>query len=183
MHPAAPHKNPVAKALHKLSDLASDENVRLELALCHGAVIAVASTTGPDQGCVVRPNDIVIRLAETVYLDQRLRHDWLETEVAIFIADAAAAHTLRPEEFTPGVVLSVNETARILALKLHLLGAPLTPDCTDARDAAFLLGKINVSSPEQIVRIYSRVFPGQRFSDTAHHLVDRAFRARLVTGH
>ena len=115
-------------------------------------------------------------------MDQRLRHDWLETDVAIFLSEAAAAsHTLSPLEFAPGVLLSVNSSAKVLAMKLHLLVAPLPPDATDARDAEYLLERISVSSPDQIQHIYARIFPADRFSGPARQLVDRVLRARFVT--
>ena len=181
MQTASLHKNQVAKALHKLSTLAGQANVMIELALCHGAIIAVAYTIERYQCHVARPSDIAVHLAESVYLDQRLRHDWLETDVAIFLSEAATSPTLRPEEFAPGVLLSVNASAKVLAMKLHLLGAPLPPDATDARDAEYLLEKISVSSSDQIKHIYARIYPADRFSDTARQLVDRVFRARIAT--
>jgi hypothetical protein len=181
MNAAALHKSHVAKALHRLSDLASQANVMVELALCHGTVIAVAYSMEQLPLLVVRPNDIAIRLAEAVYMDQRLRHDWLETDVSIFMSEGTASHTLNAEDFAPGVRLSVNSSANVLARKLHLLRAPLPPDSTDAQDVEFLLGKIKVSSPEQIQHIYARAFPADSLSDTAHQIIDRVFRARAAT--
>lgn len=178
MQTASLHKNQVTKALHKLGTLAGQANVMIELALCHGAVIAVAYTIEPHYSHTVRANDIAIHLAESVYLDQRIRHDWLETDVAIFLSEAATSPTLRPEEFAPGVLLSVNASAKVLAMKLHLLGAPLSPDATDARDAEYLLEKIRGSSPDQIKHISARIYPGDRFSDPARQLIERVFRAK-----
>lgn len=177
------HTSHIAKALHQLSDLASQANVMVELALCHGTVIAVTYSMEQFPLFVVRPNDIVIRLAETVYLDQRLRHDWLETDVATYMAERAAAHTLLPDDFAPGVRMSVNSSANVLARKLYLLRAPLSVDATDARDAEFLIGKIKVISPDQIQRIYARAFPDEPLSDAAHQIIDRVFRARAATQH
>jgi len=174
------HKSHVTKALQHLSALAGQKGVMIELALCHGAVIAVASALNCTRGPAVRPNDIVVRLAETVYLEHRLRHDWLETDVAILLAAGVAGQNLQPAEFAPGVLLSVNETARILALKLSLLSGPLPPDATDARDAEFLLEKISVTSLDQIQRIYARVLPGDPLSDTAHRLITRVLNARVA---
>jgi hypothetical protein len=181
MNAAALHKSHIAKALHRLSELASQANVMVELALCHGTVIAVTYSREQFPIFAVRPNDIAIRLAETIYMDQRLRHDWLETDVAAFMSEGTASHTLHAEDFAPGVRLSVNSSANVLARKLHLLRAPLPPDSTDARDVEFLLGKIKVSSPDQIQHIYARAFPADSLSDTAHQIIDRVLRARAAS--
>lgn len=174
------NKSYVVKALHTLSAYADRAEAALELALCHGALIMVVRRAKRGCSAEVRPNDIAIHLAEVVLEEQRLRIDWLETDVAIFLAEAAARHALHADEFAPGVVLTVNASARVLAMKLHLLRAPLPPDSTDAQDAEFLLGKISVSSPAQVTHIYARAFPDSPLSDTAHRMIERVFRARFA---
>ena len=169
-----------AKALRKLSVLATEAKTVIELALCHGAVIVIAYRADRGQQGQVLPNDIAIYLADAVGEEMRLRNDWLKTGLAHLLAEASAGHGLREREFAPGIVLSVNGTARVLAQKLHLLRDNLPPHATDERDAEFLLTKISVSAPEQIRHIYSRVFPGIPICDHAHQVIDHAFHERLV---
>jgi len=169
-----------AKALHRLKDLAAATKTVVELALCHGAVVAVAYRADNGQRGEVQPNDIVAHLADAVREEMRLRIDWLETDIAIFMTEASADHSLREGEFAPGVVLSVNGAARVLAQKLHLLRAPLPPNATDVRDAEFLLTKISVSTPGQIKYIYARAFPDTPMSEEAEKLIRRVFHARSL---
>jgi hypothetical protein len=123
----------------------------------------------------VRPNDIAVDLIDAVREDLRLRVDWIETDIAAFIIEAAAKNTLRADEFIPGLVISVNGTARVLAQKLHLLREALPPTATDACDVEFLLRKISITSPGQIKYIYARAFPDIPISDQALELIERVF--------
>lgn len=170
--------SPIVKVLQRLSALATERNTVLELALCHGAVVTVAYQSEAGLPGEVRSNDIAVELAEAVHQEQHLRIDWLETDIAIFIAEAASKHRLVSGEFAPGVVISANSSARVLAMKLHLLRLPLRSGATDLRDAEFLLEKINIPSPGQIKYIYARAFPTSPLSDRAENLIQRAFHAR-----
>ena len=174
------HKAYATKALRRLSALATASGTVIELALCHGAVVVVAYRADRGPRGEVQPNDIAIHLANAVSEEMRLRTDWLETDMAIFMTEASADHTLREDEFAPGVVVSVNGAARVLAQKLYLLREALPPNATDARDTEFLLTKISVSTPGQIKYIYARAFPDVPMNDHAAELIQRAFHARLA---
>ena len=173
-------KNDVAQGLRKSSAFASDTGTVVELARSDGAIVVVAYRADRGQRGKVRPNDIAVNLADAVRKEMRLRADWLEADLAIFITEAAAKHPLREDEFAPGVAISVNGAARVLAKKLYLLREPLPPNATDARDAEFLLTKISVSTPGQIKYIYARAFPDIPISDRAQELIQRAFHTRSV---
>jgi len=175
------HKTYATKALKRLSALAAESSTVLELALGHGALVVVAYHAAQGQRGQVRPNDIALVLADAVREELRLRTDWLETDIAIFIAEAATRHTLREDEFSPGIVLSVNGSARVLAQKLHLLREALPPEATDERDAEILLTKISIPNPGQIKYIYARAFPDVPISDRAKELIERAFHARSIS--
>jgi hypothetical protein len=179
--PSPVHKEHAIKALRRLSAIAAQSKTVIELALCHGAVVILAYHASEGSRGSVQPNAIAIHLADAVAEEMRLRSDWLETDIAIYMTEAVANHELREREFAPGVVLSVNGGARVLAHKLHLLGEPLPPSATDARDAEFLLTKISVLSPGQIKYIYARVYSGIPMNPAAEELIPRAFHARAVT--
>lgn len=152
----------------------------LELALCHGAIVVLAYKLHSGKRGEVRPNDIAVSLAETVNDELRLRKNWLETDIAIFIADAAVNHEFWADQFFPGVALSIGGAARVLAHKLHLLSVDLPAESTDTRDAELLLSKIGVSSPGQVKYIYERAFPGSHLGERAQELVQRAFHGRSL---
>jgi hypothetical protein len=178
--PSPIHKDYAIKALRRFSALAAQTKTVIELALCHGAVVIVAYHASEGSRGRVQPNGIAIHLADAVAEEMRLRSDWLETDIAIYMTEAVADHELRENEFAPGVMLSVNGGARVLAHKLHLLGESLPQSATDARDAEFLLTKISVSSPGQIKYIYARAYSGVLMSPAAEELIQRAFHARTL---
>jgi hypothetical protein len=176
------HKDDVAQGLHELSVLAGDAGAAVELALCHGAVISIAYRIEDGWWHEVRPNDIAVHLAKSISESQRLRSDWLETDAAIFIAEAVKVNPLRADEFAPGVILSVDNTTEVLAKKLHLLRAPLPADATDAKDAEYLLEKSNFGSPAEVKFIYARAFPEGRLSEAALGLIGQVFQSRSAVG-
>lgn len=178
--PSPIHKEYAKKALHRLSALATQTKVVVELALCHGAVVVVGyQAVGGSRGAV-QPNDIATHLADAVAGEMRLRTNWLETDIAIYMTEAVADHDLRENEFAPGVILSVNGGARVLAHKLFLLREAMPATATDARDAEFLLTKISVSSPGQIKYIYARAYAEIPMNSEAEELIQRAFHARKM---
>lgn len=180
MRKTQPKQTPVARALQQYSALAVKAGCTFELALCHGAVCTVAYRwVGGERGEVL-PNDCCGELAAIVAEAQRLRPDWVETEVAHFIATANARHSLRPDEFAPGLTLTINTGAQVLAHKLHLLGAPLPPRATDARDAGFLLHKIHLASREQVDCIHDRYYPGSALSSAARQLIAGAIQPLMA---
>lgn len=174
------HKDHATKALRRLSTLATATKTIVELALCHGAVVTVAYRATDGGRGEALPNDIVVHLAAAVSEEMRLRIDWLETDIAIFMTEASADHALSENAFAPGVALSVNGGARVLAHKLFLLRGPLPASATDAQDAEFLLTKISVSTPGQIKYIYARAYPTLPMSPPAEDLIQRAFHARAI---
>jgi len=169
---------PVSRALQQFSRLATRVGCTFELALCHGSVCTVAYHQVGESGNEVLPNDRGVELAGLVAETQRLRPDWVDTEVGPFIAAANAGHSLQADEFAPGLTLTINTGARVLAHKLHLLAAPLPAASTDARDAAFLLRKIHLASPEQVERIYARYYPDRELNAAARQLVAVALQAQ-----
>lgn len=174
-------QTPVARALRQYSALAVKAGCTVELALCHGAVCTVAYRwIGGLRGDVL-PNDCCEALAAIVAETQRLRPDWVETEVAWFIATASFRHCLRPDEFAPGLTMTINTGARILAHKLHLLTAGLPSHATDARDAEFLLRKIHLASREQVDCIHHRYYPGSTLSSAARQLIARTIHSPLAS--
>ena len=171
----------VTQALWRLSALANQAGTVIEIALCHGAAVALAYRIEGDGRHEVRANDVAHHLARLVSEELRLRTNWLLTDAAIFIAESAGAKTWQPHAFAPGVLLSTGAAVDVLARKLHVLQAPLPPAATDAEDAEFLLEKVRIWSPGQVKFVYRRAFPEGRLSVTAQELIDRVCRARITT--
>ncbi len=174
---------PVTRALQQYSRLAVRAGCTFELALCHGTVCTLAFALNDAEPGEVWPNDLGLELAAAVAEAQRLRPDWVNTDVAAFIAAGNAGHTLQADEFAPGLILSINTGARVLAHKLHLLDRPLPAAATDLPDAAFLLRKIHLASPEQVERIYTRFYPGRKLNLTAEQLIAETIHSLAADMH
>src|SRR4051812_4958780 len=138
------------KALRRLSALAAENKIAIELACCHGVIFRLAYRAPDGKPGEVLTNDIATHLADAVREEMRLRHDWLETDIAALMADTATHHVRPENEFAPGLLLSRNGGARVLAHKLFLLRDPLPATATDRHDAEVLLRKISASTPGQI---------------------------------
>jgi hypothetical protein len=174
---------PITRALQQYSRLAVRAGCTFELALCHGTVCTLAFALNGAEPGEVLPNDLGLELAAAVAEAQRVRPDWVLTDMAQFIAAASAEHTLQPDEFAPGLTLSINTGARVLAHKLHLLDHPLPAAATDLTDAAFLLRKIHLASPEQVERIYARYYPDQELSQPAGQLIAESIHPLMADTH
>lgn len=175
------HRQHATKALRALSGHAIKAGVMIELSLCHGALIALAHhQSTPDAPSSVCSNEKAHELALKVGEAQRLRLDWLQTDLAAYLTEEVRQRRLKGTEFQPGVTISVNSAARTLAEKLHLLGTELPEGSTDQQDAEFLLEHIAVTSPQQIHHIYAKRYPHEPLSELAEETINRAFRARAV---
>lgn len=174
---------PVTRALQQYSRLAVRAGCTFEFALCHGTVCTLAFALNGEEAGEVLPNDLGLELAAAVAETQRLRPGWVNMDVAQFIAAASADHTLQPDEFAPGLTLSINTGARVLAHKLHLLDLPLPAAATDLQDAAFLLRKIHLASPEQVERIYARYYPDRELNRTAGQLIAESIHPLMADTH
>jgi hypothetical protein len=160
--------------------LAANSGVVIELAFCHGAVVTVVYQVENGRPGAVRSNDLVVHFADAVSEEMRLRTDWIATDVAVFLFEEVADHTLQSNEFGPGVTLSVNGGARVLAHKLYLLRGNLPSNATDAADAEMLLAKVGFSTAGQIQYVYERAYPGVSLSEQAQGLIRRGSHARSL---
>lgn len=163
-----------------MSNYAVKTGVMIELSLCHGALIAVTHLATRDGSSSVCPNVLAHELARMVGEEQRLHLNWLETDLAAYLAEEVRQHRLKGTEFQPSLTISVNSAARTLAEKLRLLGAELPEGSTDLQDAEFLLEHIAVTSPQQIQHIYAKRYPDEPLSDLAEETISRAFRGRAA---
>lgn len=170
------HQTLLGRALQQYAIRAEQAGRTVEFALCHGTVCTVAFRWQDGQRGEAVPNDLCAALATKVAEQLRLRPDWVDTDVAAFIAGAHARHTLQPDEFGPGLTLTINEGARVLAHKLQLLGGPRPEASTDERDAEFLLHRIHLVSPGQVDRIHGRFYPGAALSPAALELIAAALQ-------
>lgn len=170
------------RALHRLGELAQDEGVVLEVSLYGGAVFTLvfqSRDATKDVDAIVRPGDVARRLAARVASELGLASDWLNDDVARFLAEREAKRRLDSDQFGPGLIVSVPTASYLLALKLQAFRSPLPGYAGDQDDIVYLLRKLDLRSVEDAETHHQRFFPHDVLSDDRR----ATLRALLETAH
>ncbi|PTY03697.1 hypothetical protein DB347_20915 [Opitutaceae bacterium EW11] len=164
----------ITRALRRLSELAANERLALEIALCHGHIMTVVYTLPDDasgHAKMVVSSSRGAELVRQVASEQRLPSAWIEEDVKFFVALTAARNPSQLREYAPSLILSVSEPPHLFAMKLHALHADSSPALADRHDLAFLLQKLSLSSMEAVEHAYARFFPDQALPDDVRKIV------------
>jgi hypothetical protein len=135
------------RALRRSAELARDEHLVWEIALCHGAIMTVAY---PNPNARIVPARLVASagridaLAKQVASEQRLLKDWLQEDAV----------------FGPHSVLSTADSGHGLVMKLHACERTHRPDAKDSADVEFLMQKIGLTSWAAVTSLYERFLAG-----------------------
>ena len=100
----------------------------MEVSLYGGAVFTLvygSREATKDVDAVVRPSEIARRLALKVAQEFGLPEDWLNDQVAPFLAEKEAKRRLTGIDWGEGLRVSVPTAAYLLALKLRAARPPL----------------------------------------------------------
>ena len=163
------------RALRRLGELARAEDVELELSLYGGAVFTLvygSRESTKDVDAVIRPTEIGHKLARQVAREQALPEDWLNSDVAQFLAEREERRPYPKDDLGSGLVITVPTAAYLLALKLRACRPPLPGYPGDEADILFLLRKIRPSSREDIAALFARFFPHDVLSPQAEDIID-----------
>jgi hypothetical protein len=162
-------------ALNRLGELAVAEGVELELSLYGGAVFTLvygSRDSTKDVDGLVRPAEIGRALARRVAREQGLPEDWLNADVAQFLAEREERRPYPKADIGSGVVVTVPTAAYLLALKLRACRPPLPGYAGDEPDIRFLLEKIRPASRAEIEATFARFFPHDALSPRAEEIID-----------
>jgi hypothetical protein len=168
----------VQRALRRLAALAAGEQLVLEVALCHGAVVTVAYSYTDSKitpARLVEPAGRSDPIFARVTAEQRLPQDWLQEDVKYYLALFAAQRRTDYDRFGPNLILSVSEPAHMLAMKLHACDCSRPPAAKDISDVEFLLQKMGVDSWSVVTALYERFLPGCSLSEDVRSLVIAMF--------
>lgn len=163
------------QALRRLGELAQAEGVELELARYGGAVFTLvygSRESTKDVDGVIRPSEIGHKLARQVAREQALPEDWLNGDVAQFLAEREERRPYPKDDLGSGLVVTVPTAAYLLALKLRACRPPLPGYPGDEADILFLLRKIRPTSREDITALFARFFPHDVLSPRAEDIID-----------
>jgi len=146
-------------ALVEIGQQAKMRDIRIELAVCHGrCYIGVFMVTGRPAPFAITNGRARAAVAE-VEVELRLRTVWLDTEAVSYLTGQGRSGALAAEARETGLMLSVNQSARVLAHKLSVLDEARAPADGDAEDVRRLLSGLRGVGPEQVEAIFARYCP------------------------
>lgn len=155
----------VLLGIAEFSKLAAREGLKIELLVFPAKTVMVTSRSGTTREVV--SNHPGVHLAALVGSRLRLPGNWLNAAAAPFFSERMDHYLKNPDEFGPGVTISFEGSARVLALKLHLFESSLHRDSTDKCDVAFLVDALAIGSELEVQNAYQRIFPGHTLSREA----------------
>lgn len=165
--------------MHRLGELAREQEVTLELSLYGGAVFTLvygSREATKDVDAVVRQSEIAATLAIRVARDLDLPDDWLNDHVKQFLAAKEAKRELPRSYFGEGIRVSVPTAAYLLAMKLRACRPPLPGYAGDYGDIRFLVEKMQIDSVEAAETVHDKFFPYDVLSDAAREVVRAAIK-------
>jgi hypothetical protein len=164
----------ITQALRRLSALAREEGVTLEVSLYGGAVFTLvygSRDATKDVDAMVRPAAVARKLAKKVATELDLPEDWLNDNVKQFLAEKEAKRELSGDEFGEGLRISVPTAQYLLAMKLRACRPPLPGYAGDYADIRFLVTKMNLKSVDAAEAIHDKFFPHDALSAAAKEVV------------
>lgn len=167
----------ITQALRRLSELAREQKVTLEVSLYGGAVFTLvygSRDATKDVDAVVRQSEIAKTLAARVAKELGLPEDWLNDQVKQFLAEKEAKRQLSEADFGEALRVSVPTAAYLLAMKLRACRPPLPGYAGDYGDIRFLVQKMAITSVDAAEAIHDKFFPHDVLSDTAKEVVRSA---------
>lgn len=164
----------LTRALRRLSELATEEGIVLELALYGGAVFTLvygSRETTKDVDGIIKPAEAGARLVGRVATEQSLPGNWLNSDVRQFLSGQQELRPFPSQDFGPGLQITIPTAAYLLALKLHACRQPLPGYLGDEVDIRFLLRKIKPDSVASVEAQHDRFFPGDGLHVRAIELI------------
>jgi hypothetical protein len=168
----------LVRALRRLGELAVAARVELELSLYGGAVFTLvygSRESTKDVDGLIRPAEVGWTLARRVATEQGLPEDWINGDVAQFLAEREERRPYPKDDLGAGLVVTVPTAAYLLALKLRACRPPLPGYAGDEQDIRFLLGEIRPASRAVVEAAFTRFFPQDVLSTRAEEIIDDFF--------
>lgn len=165
----------VLELFEELSEELRFSRTRAQVYVIDGAAMSLAfdrERTTRDVDARIDSGHHRLSLAvRAVGLRHGLPDTWLNEQATAWmpIADDAQAQTLHEN---PYLTVTGASASHLLAMKLKSARE------RDREDVALLCKHLGLSGPEEAIRIYRDVFPGERVQSRGRALLDRAFQDR-----
>ncbi len=175
-------KDEILAALARLSELAAEEGVRMEMTVYGGALMLLAydaRDVTKDVDAIVHPSEVARRLVARVARERRLHEGWLNDDVRQFVSTRERKRELRlPNIDRSGLHLTCPSAKYLLAMKVMASRKPLPGYAGDFDDIALLLRLTKVRSVEQVGEIVNDFFPDTVLPDDVRLVLAGLLRTR-----
>lgn len=153
-------KSILEQALSRMGELAVEAGIKLEVCLYGGALMMLAydaRSITKDVDAILTPARKGHAIARQVGRELGLMDDWLNGDVKVFLAPSEAKRTL-PREY-PGLLLTAPTAGYLLAMKALACRNPLPGYEGDVADLRFLIGKMGITSTDQVQEWIDQYYP------------------------
>ncbi len=164
-------KNEITTYLHELNQELMRLDVKGEICLYGGAVMCVVYDARPstkDVDAVFRPVKEIREAIKRVASQHGLREDWINDAVKGFVVE----HPQRVFLDLSHLKVYVPEPDYLLAMKAFSARV----DATDKEDVMYLIGLLNLKSPEDVFSIIEHYYPRQRIKPATQFFVEELFQ-------
>lgn len=166
----------IEAALHRLSELAAAEGVRLEMTLYGGALMLLtydARSVTKDVDAIVHPSAIARRLVARVAAEQGLHDGWLNDDVRQFVSHKEQKNELPLPNINRAGLHITRPTARyLLAMKAIAARKPIGGYRGDIDDLERLLRITRIKSCEAVQKAVDDFFPDTVLPDETRLLIN-----------
>ncbi len=156
-------KTEVLAALSRLSELAQEDGVRLEMTLYGGAVMMLAydaRDVTKDVDAIVHPPEVARRLVARVAVERDLHDAWLNDDVKQFVSTVETKNELPLEGVSRAGLRVTKPTAKyLLAMKVMAARLPLPGHPGDFDDIKVLLRVTRLPSIDKVEQMVNLYFP------------------------
>lgn len=163
-------KKEILAALNRISELAAEEGVRLEMTIYGGALMLLAYDARDvtmDVDAIIHPPEIGRRLVAKVAAERGLSEDWLNDHVRLFVSAKEAKNDLPLRNVSRTGLHITRPTAKyLLAMKVMASRKPLPGYAGDYADIETLLRVTKIRAVNEVQTVVGSFFPDTVLPDT-----------------
>src|SRR5438132_7175733 len=160
----------IKRYLTELNDELRSMDVKGEICLYGGAVMALAYDARPDTDdvdAVFRPSEQIRKAAVRISNRNNLPPDWLNDAVKGFLVP----HEQRVMFDFSNLKVFIPEPDYLIAMK----SMSARPNTVDADDVRFLIDELQIESPEQLLDIVEKYYPRGRIKPATQFFIEELF--------
>lgn len=160
----------IERAFHRLGERLSRRGLTADVYVVGGAALAMAydaRRVTRDIDAVFQPHGAVLEEAWAVAEELGLPRWWLNDQASVYVARGGDAQAARVFEHA-GLRVSAASAEHLLAMKV------LAARRRDVEDIRFLVGRLGLSTVQQVLAVCTEVFPEEPVPERARLVLEDA---------